>query len=79
MHGCIMPTNIKILVYLEAGHIIEARKFFNVSSLCVEASSVPWTADTTIAKVTLGQGSSIVGALVANCGKFAILADQERF
>ena len=69
----------KQIYYLEAGHIIEAGEFFNVSRLGVEASSMPRTADTTVTKVTLGQGCSVVGALVADGGKFAVLTDQERF
>ena len=65
-------------VYLEAGHVVQAWKLLDVASLAVEASAVPWTADTTVAKVTFDQRSTVVGALVTDGCEFAILTDEQR-
>ena len=68
-----------LYTYLEARHIVEPGKFFNVSRLGVEACSMPWATDTTITKVTIDQRSSIVGALVTNSAKLSVLTNQKCF
>lgn len=79
---CTTRTTIVIVykvyaTHLEAGDVVQPRELFDIARLCVEASSVPRTADTTVTKETFDQGSSVVGALVTDGGKLSVLTHQQ--
>jgi len=66
------------VIYLEARNAVQARIVLNVSTLGVEARSMPGAPHTPVAKVTLDQGCSVVSALVAYGGKLSILPHNQR-
>ena len=76
IHRVANATSYKA-TYIKTGHSVEAWEILYVTTLYVEAGSVPRTSHTALAKVTLAEWSSIMRAFVSDSRELTILFDKE--